>query len=407
MKKNTENKLQTSLINKVGTGVSGFKNSSLNSNKKAFTLIEIMVGITLFSIIITSGFYAFSAVSVGKIKLIGQTGIEKESYFFSERLFEEIKKGGVIDFEEYFNRKVVGNTTFSSGHYEKDTGFGNFGSGGIVGTDTYGDYFYFCRSGNLTTLSMGTGGCYDNDFNNYSASVSGKPQRFGQYTFQFMDYNSNMNDDSGIIGDENGDGNIVGDDDDENIGIGPEALANSGEVQELYLVSGNKKTRTLFRWNVIEDPDRPTGVSCDFSIPKTPTGSGCLGTIEFLKLDLKDLGKNHDLGTGAYDGTPETWIINPDFAGTGGVIAGSNSGNYWVSLFPKSINVKELDFFLLPNKDINLSWKDSLSSSNFSPYLRIKYTLTPSRSKRGGIKGEIPKLTFSTTITLSDLFSQK
>jgi hypothetical protein len=254
---------------------------------------------------------------------------------------------------------------------------------------------------------MWTWWCYDNDFNNYSASVSWKPQRFWQYTFQFMDYNSNMNDDSWIIWDENGDGNIVWDDDDENIWIWPEALANSWEVQELYLVSWNKKTRTLFRWNVIEDPDRPTGVSCDFSIPKTPTWSWCLGTIEFLKLDLKDLWKNHDLWTWAYDWTPETWIINPDFAWTWWVIAWSNSWNYWVSLFPKSINVKELDFFLLPNKDINLSWKDSLSSSNFSPYLRIKYTLTPSRSKRWWIKWEIPKLTFSTTITLSDLFSQK
>jgi len=375
---------------------------------KAFTLIEIMIWITLFSIIITSWFYAFSAVSVWKIKLIWETNIEKESYFFSERLFEEIKKWWVIDYEEYFNRKVVNEwyplDEFLSWHYKYDTWFWNFGSWWTVWTDSYWDYFYFCRSWSGT--SMWTWWCYNNNFNIYWTNVIWEPQRFWQYTFQFMDYNSNINNDT-ILWDENGDGDILWDDDDENIWIWPEAIANSWEVQELYLVSWNKKTRTLFRWNVIEDPDRPTGANCNFSIPKTPTWSWCLGSIEFLKLDLKDLWKSHDLWTWAYDWNPETWVINSDFAWTWWLVAWSNSWNYWVPLFPKSINVKNLEFYLFPNKDINLSWKDSLSSSNFSPYLRIKYTLTPSRSKRWWIKWKIPELTFSTTIALSDLFSQK
>jgi hypothetical protein len=388
---------------------------SLLRSCKAFTLIEILIWISLFSIIITSWFYAFSAVSIWRIKLIWKTTIEKESYFFSERLFEEIKKWWLIDYEEYFNRKVVWDTLFLSWHYVKDTWFWNFWSGWNVWTATYWDNYYYCRSwvwdsGNMSSWTINpTWWCYDNNFNNYWASLNWKPQRFWEYTFQFMDYNSNLNSDITLLWDENADGNIVWDDDDESLWIWPEVFSNTWEVQELYLISWNKRTRTLLRWKVIEDPDKSPFATCSFTSQKTPTWSGCLWTIEFLKLDLKDWGTNHDKTTWIwfYDWSPDTWIINPDFAWTWSIIAWSNNTNYRVPLFPKSINVKDVNFFLYPNKDLNLAWKDSSISSNFSPYLRIRYTLTPSREKRKWIRWEIPELTFSTTITLSDLFSQK
>jgi hypothetical protein len=380
-----------------------------NNLKLWFTLIEILVWITLFSIIVTSWFYAFSAVSIWKIKLIWKTDIEKESYFFSERLFEEIKKWWLIDYEEYFNRKVVWDTQFLSWHYLLPTWFWNFGSWWSLWTTIYWDHFYYCRSWIWVANFMWTWWCYNTLFNNYWASWNWNYQRFWEYNFQFMDYNSNMNFDTLVLWDENGDSNIVWDDDDENLWIWPEVFANSWEVQELYLISWNKRLRTLIRWNVIEDPDKSPSTTCTFWTWKTPSWSWCLWTIEFLKLDLKDWWINHDKTTWSwiYDWTPETWIINPDFAWTWWVIAWSNTWNYWVPLFPKSINVKDVQFYIYPNKDINLAWKDSLVSSNFSPYLRIKYTLTPSRDKRKWMKWKIPEMTFSTTITLSDLFSKK
>ncbi|MDD3303029.1 MAG: prepilin-type N-terminal cleavage/methylation domain-containing protein [Candidatus Gracilibacteria bacterium] len=388
----------------------------LNSKKKAFTLVEILISITIFSFIITSGFYVFSNVSIGKVKLVEKTNIEKEAYYFSEKLFEEIKKGGVIDYEEYFNRRVVGNTTYQSGHYLKDTGYGNFGSGGIVGTTNYGDYIYLCRSRNGT--SMGTGGCFNNTFNSYPGNVKTKPQRYGEYSIQFIDYNSNKNNDTSKclpaagmkLGDENCDGSIVGDDDDENIGIGPETFDSSGAVQELYLISGDKKTRTLFRWNVSLDSNKPTSATCDFTTQSNPTGDGCFGQLEFIKLNAKDWGVNHNYSSpsnGLYDGITDTWVVSPSFSGIGGIIAGSNTTNYRVPLFSDTVSVKNVKFFLYPNRDLNLAWKDPMVTSIYSPYLRISYTLVPSRKKRKTIKGEVPELNFSTTITLSDLFSQK
>lgn len=378
------------------------------SPNKAFTLIEILIWITLFSIIVTSWFYAFSAVWVWKIKLIWKTDIEKESYFFSEKLFEEIKKWWLIDYEEYFNRMVVWNTSFSSWHYTLNTWFWNFWSWGNVWTTNYWDYFYFCRSSDST--SMWTWWCYSTSFNNYWWALLWKPQRYWQYSFQFMDYNSNINSDSGLFWDENADWNIVWDDDDESIWLWPEVFSSSWEIQELYLISWDKKTRTLFRWTVIDDPNRPSTSSwCNFTNPKSPSWVWCLGSIEFLRLNLKDWWINHDKISWLwiYDWNPETWIINPDFAWTWWIVAWSNSWNYWVSLFPKTINVKDVKFFLYPNKDLNLAWKDPSISSNFSPYLRIQYKLTPSWEKRKWIRWKIPELNFSTTITLSDLFSQK
>ena len=48
-------------------------------------------------------------------------------------------------------------------------------------------------------------GCID-AFNSTSIDYSGKSQRYGQYSFQFIDYNSNFDSDGG---DENGDGSVL------------------------------------------------------------------------------------------------------------------------------------------------------------------------------------------------------
>jgi hypothetical protein len=45
----------------------------------------------------------------------------------------------------------------------------------------------------------------------------------------------------------------------------------------LYLISADKKKRTLFRWTVKDDPYIKNSVaSCNFNKAKAPTGSGCL-----------------------------------------------------------------------------------------------------------------------------------
>jgi len=265
---------------------------------------------------------------------------------------------------------------------------------------------------------MWTWWCFNNTFNSYPWNVNTKPQRYWEYSVQFIDYNSNKNNDTSKclptawikLWDENCDWSIVGDDDDENIWIWPETFDNSWAVQELYLISWDKKTRTLFRWNVSIDPNKPTSATCDFSSPNAPTWDWCLWQLEFLKLNAKDRWVNHNYSSPSnwlYDWITDTWVVSPSFSWLWGIIAWSNTTNYRVPLFSNTVSVKNVKFFLYPNRDLNLAWKDSMVSYIYAPYLRISYTLVPSRNKRKTIKWAVPELNFSTTITLSDLFSQK
>lgn len=255
---------------------------------KAFSLIELMVGILITSFIMIAAFDAMGNIGVAKIKLIERTDIEKEAYYTVEKLFELIKTGGNIDYEEYWNRNNF-NTTYASGHFLQNSGFGNFGTQ------------YYCMSRN--GASMTATGCIDN-FNSNSSSSSlhhdykNRRQVYNTYKKQFIDYNADADADNG---DEDSSNESVekfmGDDDDSYLGTGPQAFPQNTDVGELYLINASENERTFFRWSVKSDPFAPAGASCDFvTNPQNPTGSGCLGTIEFLKLTGLDEGYDH----GAY-----------------------------------------------------------------------------------------------------------
>lgn len=374
--------------------------------KKWFTLVEILLWILIFTIVVLAWFEALSAVNIWKIKLIERTNITKDVVYFTEKLFEEIKYGGTLDYEEYFDRKVVWVTT-QSWHYLQPTGFWNFWKWWVIGTNNYGDSFYYCKSWNA--INMWTGWCFQplngNDFSSTIAGVwfgawLGQLQRYGQYAFQFIDYNSNMNND---LWDENGDGNIRWDDDDEHLWVGPIVFTGWENVREIYLISWDNKKRTLLRWNWKEDPNKPASTSCDSS----NFWSGCLGTIEMLKLEWYDWWMSHSkVWPWTYDGIIDTWLIDKSFWTWAEVIAWSNNFNYWQPLFPDSVSVSDFKVFLYPNTDVEHAWKDKNESSNINPYLRLSITLEPSWKKRVGIKWKIPKYTINTTINLVDYFTQ-
>ena len=283
----------------------------LNKNNFWFTLIEILTWILIVSIVMIWGFQALSSITIWKVRLIQKTNIEKDSFYFTERLFEEIKKWWTIDYEEYFNRKVVW-TSYASGHYLDETGFWNFGNGWNVWTNTFWWWFYHCVSWIWIWNKLLDTWCYTLNI----------PQRYGQYSFQFIDYNSNYDDD---WWDEDWDWNIIWDDDDEYLWLWPSAFTWWTDIKEIYLISWDKKKRTLFRWNVWYDPDHPTyswatqtNTACDFSDASTPTWSWCLWTIEFLKLEWKDWWFDHDTSntntTWEFDWLIDTWIIDNEFS---------------------------------------------------------------------------------------------
>lgn len=370
----------------------------MRKKNSAFTLIEIMLWILIVTMVIIWWFQALSSVTLGKIKLMEKTDIVKDSFYFSEKFFEEIKKWWTIDYEEYFNRKVIWNAT-GSWHYSSPTWFWNFWNGGSLWNPTYWNGFYYCRS---TTASMWIWGCYNiATYNNLG--ITNWPQRYGQYVFQFIDYNANKNNDSW---DENWDGNFRWDDDDENLWEWPTIFTWWTDVREMYLISWDRKKRTLFRWNWITDINKPSTVlDCDGS--STTFWTGCLGTIEFLRLEWKDWWLSHNswtTSTGSFDGIIDTWIIDKEFTWWAEVIAGSTSTWYRQPLFPNSMSVTELRVFMYPNTSIKYAWKNLLSSE-VNPYAKIQISLSPSWKKRWAMKWKIPKIDFSTTVNLTDYFS--
>lgn len=135
----------------------------LTNNKRGFTILEVIVAMTLFALIITSVVLAVQSLSVARVASMNRIALLEQLYYFSEQLFTNIKDGGTLDYEEYWNRTAVGTgITIASGHYTLPTGVGNYGKGGSLDTN-YGQGIYLCRS--KEGIAMGTGGCLT-DFNN-------------------------------------------------------------------------------------------------------------------------------------------------------------------------------------------------------------------------------------------------
>lgn len=383
----------------------------MKTNKNWFTLVEIMMWIVIFSIIMIWWFYMLSSLNFWKIKLIESTNITKDTFYFSQKLFEDIKMGGSLDYEEYFNRKINWFNTLNGNYIEKSW-FWNFWHNWNIWTNstpvnTFGTWFYYCRS---TTSTMWTNWCFSNSFNTTSALIWSSQQRFWQYAFQFIDYNSNRDSD---LGDENWDWNIRWDDDDENLWEWPNVFTSWNDIKELYLISWDKKKRTYFRWNWKQDTKKPSTVmSCDITNINNSYSDWCIWNIQMLKLVWKDRWIDHNWWLWFNDWIIDTWILDPDIYGTStlrwsAIIAWSiDMNNYWLDIFPDSISVKDFKVYPYPNIDRNYSWKSTDDSININPYVRLKITLIPSWKKRASMKWTTPEINISTTINLSDYFSK-
>ena len=367
-----------------------------------FTLIETLIWVLIFSIIIVAGFSALNAIIIWKVKLIEKTAIQKEAFYFSEKLFEMIKTWGTIDYEEYWNRYSY-DTAYGSGHYINSAGFWNYGNGWSVGTTSFGDVAYLCRSWNtfpVTIASAGYNGCLISN-NTIWSTQAGSLQRYWQYELQFIDYNSDAD---ANLWDEDipVDGNIVWDDDDLFLWQWPDSFPEGDDVWELYLINADRDERTYFRLNIWLDQNAPTWYLCDGTDERW-----CLGTIEFLKLIWEDAGLNHLNAWGIWDndGIIDTWLIHPDFSGGNRIVAGDTTTDYWQPLFPTSIHVKDVQFFPYPNRDLEYSWRDADPNVNISPYVRISMTLTPSWKSRKKIRWKLPEIEINTTVQLTDIFN--
>ena len=127
-----------------------FPQKMIKIRKKGLTLVELMLSMTIFSLIMIFILSSVQSMMAARIKSMNRIALTEELYFFSEQLFTAIKEGGTIDYEEYWNRKTY-NTEMNGSHYKFASGLGNFGhatTGRVIDLkrDYFGENFFYCRS---------------------------------------------------------------------------------------------------------------------------------------------------------------------------------------------------------------------------------------------------------------------
>lgn len=377
------------------------------TSQKGFSLIEILISVTLLSWLLIVWFSAFGDLWKLKNKIVVGMDTYEQLSMSTDLFFTTLKQSGTIDYEEYFNRSTLG-LTLSDWHYIIPSGFWNYGSGGIIGSDVFWSGAYLCRSG--SGITMADAGCFlSGSLNTAGIAQTGIMQRYGSYQSQFMDYNSDASPDSagGSVGpgDQNADGNITGDDDDEDLWKGPAAF--SGIVHELYLIkkTSTRTERNIFRLRVERDPDAPLFMDCDVD---SWTGSGCIGRLEMLQLVGRDYGSSHGLpvfATGAvFDGKIDTWECADGYycslpSGVSWHYLPTGTDSEWVSLLWPDINVQSLEFQPAPTTDISLAWKDPNAVAQ-NAHVRIKMQVWYGWKKKKILSGKIPTVTITTMVNL-------
>lgn len=116
---------------------------SLFASKKGMTLIEILISVTILSAIMIITLQAIGGTLVFRKQSTDELDLATQSYLALEMLTLQIKNGGSIDYEEYWNRSMVG-TGVTDGVYTTTTGYGNYGSGGTVGSTPFGTGVITC-----------------------------------------------------------------------------------------------------------------------------------------------------------------------------------------------------------------------------------------------------------------------
>lgn len=118
----------------------------------------------------------------------------------------------------------------------------------------------------------------------------------------------------------------------------------------------------------------------------------------------RDLGKTHSATgqtVGLYDGLLDTWLCHEDYncANANNVASGVDSE--WVDLFPNTVNVQALDFFISPNKNPEYAWQEGTDDIKAAESVSMVVTIGHSWERRKQIKTSNPFVRVSTTVNLT------
>jgi len=290
-----------------------------------------------------------------------------------------LMKNYTIDYEEYFNRRMVwcngaGWDSFSwdvwnDGYCKKFTYYGN-----IWDNESADDYRFLYRCSSKTgddtniikedDLTTNYDWCWYNALNNVTPKFL--YQWFGEYKEQFWDYGDDIDDD----------GEVIWDYDDIDLWKWPIAVAYNTWVQELYLISKNWRKRVFFRRKLIASWDyNVDGIVWNADIDKRYW-------IQILKLRWFDAWSKHNfnisLSSWVYDWQIDTWACD---AAEGFDCGGYEISNYywyklpdnvddwWENIVDKKITISNWNIQIFPPKNPEYAWAEDIYT--FNPYIRI------------------------------------
>ena len=296
----------------------------------------------------------------------------ENTYYMMEKI-NVLLKDYTIDYDEYFNRTHVGCdgwyqanflwNVWTNWYCDDFTFYGNGNSFNAASLSWYG--LYFCSSSTGYFINNEKAIQTPSGFSTWCLSTG--YQSFGQYAYQFYDMKKDSDDD----------GSVVKDSDDADLWKGPDSIINTTWVQELYLISPDRKNRVFLR--------RVLAGSGDWNKSGwQPAWDNELWyTLQILKLKWFDAGTLHNFDTttssGVYDGKIDTWacdysqwfICNWTWIGNlySWYRLPINSNDGWINLFDKNLTVAGWNLALYPAKNPDFAWAEE--NMQINPYFTI------------------------------------
>lgn len=348
--------------------------------KKGFTLLEILIVTVMSSIIFLLVINLYTKMVETRFEVEARQSLMKNSYYIFERI-NVLIKDYTIDYEEYFNRRIVGCDNDAWENFSWDVGDNahcdRFTSYGNKSRDNNSDHkIYYCssesqendnpnyvnKSSDLDVWS----GCWNKSSNDSSFSLYTQTfQSFWEYEQQFRDRK----------GDTDGLSWVVFDDDEDDIWNWPVAIADNKEVQEIYLISKDQRERVFLRRNLIGSWDWDRDWVVNSKIDK-------LYSLQMLKFRGFDAWSDHDFDGDAdwlYDGNIDTWTCDAGkwFECDGNSVwwsyndykLPSESNDGWVDVFWNEVTLSDRNIKVYPVKKPWYAW--AVDSEQINPYVQI------------------------------------
>ncbi len=374
--------------------------------KKAFTLVEMIIAVTILWLILTTIFSIYFQMQKLRTDIFAKSLLVKNTNSLVEKL-NLVIKNYTIDYEEYFNRRMRGcvwdnwwdGFTWNVWTSWYCIDFTYYGNGSSVDSNNTGNHIlYYCTSDtsdvswepkeqpwnndcegnnwdgvswqnyifwqNNSNLDAGSW-CRENV--GWDWNWDNKIQSFWEYKLQFWDVKKNADWYKWC----------KWDDDDTDLWIWPVAIGDNLHVKELYLISKDKKKRIFIRRKLISEED----FNNDWQI----TTGERLYKLQILKLRWFDIGSWHNwnnIWSTYNDGHIDTWACDAQewFKCDGPAIKGwfvwynlpKDIDDWWVDLTTNDITVDNFDLAIFPTIDPNLAWQDTWVQ--IYPYIILRLT---------------------------------